>query len=381
METLREEVWPGMADDPTGVTLFLCGDVMLGRGIDQLFAQACEPSLKEGYIRDARDYIRLVERYEGPIQRPVEPSYVWGETLSELQRVGPAARLLNLETSVTVCPEFWPAKGINYRMHPANLGVLTVAGVDACALANNHVLDFGRRGLEETLKSLTAVGIRTAGAGRTLEEASAPARIRFSRGGGLLLFSVGTDESGIPPDWGAAEGTAGVDLLPDLSADTADSLLERVERQRGEDELALVSIHWGDNWGYEVPEEQVVFAHRLIDRGVDLVHGHSSHHPRPLEVYRGKLVLYGCGDFINDYEGISGHEEYRSELRVMYFPELDPRDRTLRALRMVVLRSKKLRLERASSEEVAWLGQTLTEASRSFGTRVVPGPDSVLELR
>ena len=49
---------------------------------------------------------------------------------------------------------------------------------------------------------------------------------------------------------------------------------------------------------------QIRFAHRLIDAGVDVVHGHSSHHPRPIEVYRGKLILYGCGDTIDDYEGI-----------------------------------------------------------------------------
>ena len=80
----------------------------------------------------------------------------------------------------------------------------------------------------------------------------------------------------------------------------------------------MVSVHWGGNWGYDVPRDQRRFAHRLLDGGVHLVHGHSSHHPRPVEVHDGKAVLYGCGDLVNDYEGIDGFEEYRGELRLVY---------------------------------------------------------------
>src|SRR5690606_10004038 len=96
----------------------------------------------------------------------------------------------------------------------------------------------------------------------------------------------------------------------------------------------VVSIHWGSNWGYEVTDAQVAFAHALIDGGVDVVHGHSSHHPRPFEVYRDRLVLYGCGDFLNDYEGISGYEAYRSELTLLYLPTLAP-DGALRSMSLV----------------------------------------------
>ena len=74
----------------------------------------------------------------------------------------------------------------------------------------------------------------------------------------------------------------------------------------------VASVHWGSNWGYDIPREQTVFAHRLIDEaGVDIIHGHSSHHVRAIEVYKDRLILYGCGDFLNDYEGISGYEEFR----------------------------------------------------------------------
>jgi len=97
-----------------------------------------------------------------------------------------------------------------------------------------------------------------------------------------------------------------VDFLPSLSLAAADAVIARTQAARRRDDLVVVSIHWGSNWGYGVHGDQVRFARRLIDGGVDAIHGHSSHHPRPAEVYRGKLVLYGCGDCIDDYEGISG---------------------------------------------------------------------------
>jgi poly-gamma-glutamate capsule biosynthesis protein CapA/YwtB (metallophosphatase superfamily) len=82
-----------------------------------------------------------------------------------------------------------------------------------------------------------------------------------------------------------------------------------------------------------VDTEQVRFARRLVAGGVDLVHGHSwHHHAGPVEVFGGKLVGYGCGDCINDYEGITGHQEYRAGLRPLYFASLQPGTGTLAAL-------------------------------------------------
>jgi poly-gamma-glutamate capsule biosynthesis protein CapA/YwtB (metallophosphatase superfamily) len=134
----------------TPVTLFVCGDVMTGRGIDQILAHPNRPGIQEPYVRDAREYVALAEQANGPIHRPVEPAYIWGDVLQELERVRPDVRVINLETSVTSSDEFWPGKGIHYRMHPANIGCLTAARVDVCTLANNHVLDYGYAGALHT---------------------------------------------------------------------------------------------------------------------------------------------------------------------------------------------------------------------------------------
>jgi poly-gamma-glutamate synthesis protein (capsule biosynthesis protein) len=365
----------------SSITAFLCGDVMTGRGIDQILMVPSAPEIHEESLRDARDYVALAERASGPIARPVDAAYIWGDALTELDRVAPDIRIVNLETSITRGPEHWEPKGINYRMHPANVGCLTAAAIDVCALANNHVLDYGLPGLEETLATLAAAGITATGAGRTLVEARRAAIVERPGRPRVVVFSFGDETSGIPTAWAATDERPGVAFLRDLSNETADEVIECVHRTARPGDLVIVSLHWGGNWGYEVPRAHVRFAHRLVDGGVDVVHGHSSHHPRPIEVYGGKLILYGCGDFIDDYEGIGGNEAFRDDLVLMYFPSLESSTGRLVELRMAPMRIRKMRLNPASPAEAEWLGTTLTEISQRFGSRVELTVDGSLRLR
>jgi poly-gamma-glutamate synthesis protein (capsule biosynthesis protein) len=330
--------------------------------------------LFEPWVRSARDYVTLAEQRHGPIARPVDFAYVWGVTLAELNREQPAVRIVNLETAVTSSDDAWPDKGIHYRMNPANTAVLTVAGIDCCTLANNHVLDWGEKGLLESLHTLHRHGIKVAGAGRNALSAAAPAVIEVDPARRVLVFGFCTRDSGVPAEFAASEARCGVNLLPDLSPQTAAAIAPQVNMARREDDIVVVSIHWGGNWGYGVPAAQREFAHRLIDEaGVDLVHGHSSHHAKGIEVYRGKLVLYGCGDFLNDYEGISGHEQYRGDLPLMYFPTLDAGGR-LADLTLLPLRIRRLRLEAAAPEEQQWLLAMLNREGGRFGSRFELAP-------
>lgn len=358
-----------------GVTLWLTGDVMTGRGIDQILPHPGDPRIFESYMNSAIDYVRLAERVTGPIPHPVDFPYLWGDALTWLERQAPDLRLINLETSVTTSDDAEP-KGIQYRMHPANLPVLAAAGVDACVLANNHVQDWGRRGLCETLKVLRGAGYATAGAGLDRHQARVPARFEVP-GGRLRLLAFGMPSSGVPLDWAAGDGSPGVNVLADLSPAAVSAIAADVARGREPGELALVSLHWGGNWGYAIPDAHRAFAYRLIDEaGVDLVWGHSSHHPLGIEVYRGRLILYGCGDLINDYEGITGHEAFRDDLALLYFPTLRPADGRLERLVMVPLQRRHFRLERAPRDEAEWLCRMLNREGRPLGTRVrQDGPD------
>jgi len=368
MEPRLEPGRPG-AEVTGSLRLMLCGDVMLGRGLDQALAHPGDPALAEGYVRDARRYLDLAEEASGPIPRPVDDAWPWGEALGEIRRCRPAVVVVNLETSVTTCSDFAPGKAIHYRMSPANLGALLAAETNVCVLANNHVMDFGLRGLTETLRALEGGGLGTAGAGRDLDSASAPAIVSADGGLRVAVLAYAHGSSGVPDGWGASTGRPGVALLPDLSVGTVAPIAARVEREKRRGAIVVLSLHWGSNWGYDVPDEQIRFAHRMVDAGVDVVHGHSSHHPRPIEVYAGRLILYGCGDFVNDYEGIGGYEHYRDDLRLLYRVDLAT-DGALEAADLVPFRSRRLRLEPATSPDVAWLASVLDRESRSFGVRV-----------
>ncbi|SOZ37388.1 hypothetical protein CBM2605_A60632 [Cupriavidus neocaledonicus] len=124
--------------------LFLCGDVMTGRGIDQILAHPSQPLLHESYVHSALDYVRLAERKAGPIARPAGPDYPWGDALAELASRAARPRIVNLETAITTSDDAWPGKSVHYRMHPRNVDCLQAAGIDCAVLANNHVLDWGR---------------------------------------------------------------------------------------------------------------------------------------------------------------------------------------------------------------------------------------------
>lgn len=364
-----------------GLSLFLCGDVMTGRGIDQVLPHPGDPTLHEPYMTSARGYVALAEEASGRIPRPVDFAYVWGDALAEWARVQPDVRIVNLETAVTTRDEWQRGKGIHYRMHPANMPCLTAAGIDCCVLANNHVLDWGDAGLAETLETLRRAKLQTAGAGRDRAEAAAPAMLTTAKGR-VLVFALGAASSGIPADWAAAPGLPGVNLLPDFSEATLRKLAAQVKAIKRPGDVGVASIHWGDNWGYAVPKVHQDFARGLIDQcGVDVVHGHSSHHPLGIEVYRERPILYGCGDFLNDYEGISGHEAYRGDLSLMFFLNVDPASGKLLRLSMIPMQIRRFRLNRASVEDTRWLRAVLDREGRRLGSRVEAGSDGSLELR
>lgn len=360
--------------------LFLCGDVMTGRGIDQVLAHPCSPVLHESHTQSALDYVRLAEDANGPIPRRVAPSYVWGAALDELDRTRPNARIINLETSITSSDDYVP-KGINYRMSPENADCLVAAGIDCCVLANNHVLDWGRAGFIDTLTALEHLHIKAAGAGRNLGEAQAPVVLDIPGEGRVLVLSFASTTSGTPRSWAATGEAPGVNLLPDLSEATVARISGEIARVRHPHDVIVVSVHWGSNWGYDIPEQQRQFAHALVDMAnVSIIHGHSSHHAKAIEVYRNRLILYGCGDFLNDYEGIRGYEEYRDDLAPMYLADLDPARGDLAALEIIPLQIRQFRLTRPARHDIEWLQQTLDRESRQFGARVELMSNSQLAL-
>ena len=373
---------PSRPNGSSAMRLFLCGDVMTGRGIDQILPHSCDPRLHEPWVSDARHYVDLAEAEPGPIPRSVSHDYVWGDALGWLKRFAPDHRLINLETAITCDGEPWPGKDVHYRMHPGNARLLTAAGIDCCTLANNHVLDWGLAGLDETLASIEKAGVATAGAGESLAAAQAPVVLTTPGKGRLILFGVGAGSSGIPPDWAAEPDRPGVWRISEAAERSVAAVAEQVEAIKGEGDVVVVSIHWGSNWGYEVPDVQRELAHALIDRaGVDLIHGHSSHHVKGAEIHRGKLILYGCGDFLNDYEGIGGYGHYRDDLTLMYFCDLDPATGKVLAAALRPMQIHRFQVVDAGSRDARWLGDLLARQDRTPGADVRLTRDGTLRLQ
>jgi len=382
MHNFMQEETGNARIESLAITLFMCGDVMTGRGIDQVLPHLSDPVLYEPYIKDARQYVELAEELNGRIPRAVDFSYIWGDAMERLDKVAPDLRLINLETSVTESRDHWKGKGINYKMNPKNILCLAAARIDFCSLANNHVLDWGYSGLTETLKTLRKINVKSAGAGETLEEAQTPAVLPVKGKGGVIVFSFASETSGVPREWEASEKGPGVNLLKDFSDETVRHIREKVEQVKKQGDIVVASIHWGSNWGYEITREERKFAHNLIDRAaIDVIHGHSSHHAKGIEVHAGKPVLYGCGDFLNDYEGIQGYEDFRDDLGLMYLVSMEPRNGELIQLLMIPSQIRHFRINRASQADSVWLRDRLDRECRKLGTRLELTEDNDLNLK
>jgi len=352
---------------------------MFGRAIDQLLPFPCDPKLEETYVKDARMYLELAE---SQVQPPVAFRYPWGEALQKIDEMCPDVRIINLETSITNSQDFWPGKEVTYRMSPENAQALREAKIDCVCLANNHVLDFGYKGLEETLETLKKLGIQYAGAGFTLDEVQKPAFLPLGEETRVLIFSVGFPSSGVPKIWGF-HGLGGVFFLKDYSESNVQFLRTKINQYKTERDTVILSIHWGSNWDYTVYPDEQGFAHRLIDEGVvDIIFGHSSHHAKGIEVYRDKLILYGCGDLINDYEGIGGHDYFRGNVGALYFPTIDSENGRLLSLRITPTYIKDFKINLAGSQERKWLQETLNREGHKLGTKLVmEGKDFLLQWK
>jgi hypothetical protein len=169
--------------------------------------------------------------------------------------------------------------------------ILDQAGIDGVTLGNNHILDAGTTGLDETMVHLDDAGIAHAGAGMDLDEAREP--MVFDVGGtkvGVLSYM------GVPSyDWAWATETA-----PGTAPLLQDVMQEDIERLRREVDLVVVMPHWGKEYIATPEPGQVDLAHAAIEAGADLVIGGHAHWPKGIEMYEGKPIFYGVGNFLLD---------------------------------------------------------------------------------
>jgi poly-gamma-glutamate capsule biosynthesis protein CapA/YwtB (metallophosphatase superfamily) len=118
-----------------------------------------------------------------------------------------------------------------------------------------------------------------------------PAIIKCILNKRVLVFSAGMASSGIPFNWKATVQRPGIYYLPDLSQDTLTSVTKNIKQFKKTNDIVIFSIHWDSNWGYDISETLRSFAHNLINiANIDVIFGHSSHHPRQIELYQHKIL-------------------------------------------------------------------------------------------
>ncbi len=321
------------------ITVALVGDVMLGRGVNETLRS----------------------------MRPEEP---WGDVLPALSSAD--LRIANLECAITGHDRPWTRtpKVFHFRADPRAVEVLRAARIDACSLANNHTLDFEEQGLLDTLRHLEAAGIRYAGAGRAREEAARPAfltaRTNGTRRVALLAF---TDNE---PPFAAGPDRPGTNYLPvSMEPQVLRRVEAAVEQARGAGaDVVVFSNHWGPNMVERPNQLFRRFARAVIDRGADVYYGHSAHVFQGVEIYKGKLILYDAGDFIDDY---AVGERLRNDRSFVFRVSLEGRE--LRRLQLLPVSLQYARVELArGGEREAILGR-MVDLSAEMGTNLVRRED------
>ncbi|CAF2630042.1 unnamed protein product [Rotaria sp. Silwood2] len=365
-----------MATDKQGkIVINLAGDVMIGRLIDQLLPTSVYNPEEASIIRQ----FRLSQSSHCPYLQEGRYNYatVWGNTIP-LWKTG-NLNIINLETSMTTHDKLWPGKVFNYRTHPANIACLTAANIHHVSLANNHTLDFGVKGLEETCESLDR-----SGAGKTREHALGPVfidvPITFSpiveKIQPVLIKPAAPSSSSTslrigllsasdhPSDWSSIPSfhlLACYDL-PLLYA----QLEPLISNARLNSDFVIFSVHWGPNYQW-IPDKKIQeLARWMIHQGVDLIHGHSSHHIQGIEIVQRTngthgLILYGCGDFLDDY---AIDQQYRNDLGALFqlhlsISPLPSQDGKLKSIRLQSLsifptRCSNFQVNRLSLQDVDW---------------------------
>ena len=207
----------------------------------------------------------------------------------------------NLETTISETPlpaEYKQPKIFTYQSTGEQVKVLREIGKKKpifVSIANNHSLDYSVKGFENTKRFLKTNDF-LCNAKNKVENKN-------------IVFMNATDHCGCNDKdlWG--------EHITMIDYGNLQAVYERIRNIRKKDKKKVIvfSIHWGSNWVKgEMHDHIKSFGRGLIDSGVNVVFGHSAHHTlqTPIEEYNSGLIIYGLGDFINDY---SVRKEYKSD--------------------------------------------------------------------
>ncbi|NNM82484.1 MAG: CapA family protein [Burkholderiales bacterium] len=275
---------------------------------------------------------------------------------------GADAILFNLECAITSSKKIWngPPKAFYFGAPESAVQALIACEFTAASLANNHLLDFGYRGMLDTLQLLDDAGILHAGAGRNASEAAKPAF--FERKGiSFGLISCCDHQQ----DFSAGEDSPGIRFL-DLSDEK--TALEKLREDFGMVsgcDWPILSLHWGPNLVDHPSEGFRRIARSAIDMGFRLIHGHSAHVFHGVEMYRGSPIFYSCGDLVDDYL-VDPH--FRNDHQLIFDLSLERKGMKSLSFHPVLIEC--CRASPATGKSRVWIAREMARRCEELGTRV-----------
>jgi len=340
------------------IRIGLAGDTMLGRMISQTLTPERVPYADHDVYRE-----------------------LWGTVLPYLQEND--LNLLNLETTFTRSTNAMP-KVFNFKSDPDHAAALREAKIGVVNIANNHIGDFGNKGLIDTINTLDEAGIAHVGAGINKTEAQQPVVIEHS---GIRIGIIGATDN--EPDWRAGPGSPGTNYF---SIDDMDNLLFEIQRLAQQVDVVIVSLQWGPNKRQRPTQEFVDAAHAMVDAGADIIHGHSAHIFQGIETYEGSLILYDTGNFVDDYavstlglrpstptatpgwhQADAVYPDLRNDQSFLFVVHADSDG--VKMLKLVPIRISNMQVNIAAPDEAREIVQRMQKLSAEFDTTVTPSDD------
>ncbi|WP_339285289.1 CapA family protein [Oceanobacillus sp. FSL K6-3682] len=241
-------------------TATFVGDIMFGRHVEDVTEKygLTYPFEKVKPFFDNADYVS--GNFENPILLQDEDNYEQIDKRIHLHTGEEAANAL---------------KELNFTM---------------LNLANNHMMDYGAEGLNDTISALDNIGLNYVGAGENLEEATA---IDYQEVNGLTIATLGYTDA-------LVEGFSALGYRPGVARALPDNIFPMIEEANQNADLVFVNMHWGVEYDNQPHPRQTELARAMIDVGADAIIGHHSHVLQEVEKYKDGVIFYGLGNFVFD---------------------------------------------------------------------------------
>ena len=214
--------------------------------------------------------------------------------------------MVNLECPVTTRGQKIP-KPFNFRMNPRYIEALLDAGIDIVNIANNHIFDYGKEGLYDTISYLDSAGIRHVGSGRTKQEAQQP-----------VIFTIDGKRIGFLGYYGGGEAPTATKSGPGVARRDIGLIASQIRTLKTVDsvDFVVVNLHWGTEKAEFPDASERVFAHQVIDAGADALIGHHPHVLQGIERYKAGVIVYSLGNFIFGGNNRSTYDTGLFEIRL-----------------------------------------------------------------